>query len=114
MLLVLSLGLSLCTAASGPGIFEVHQFGAKGDGKTLDTAAIQAALDACGKAGGGTVHFTAGTYLSQPITVHTKTTVFLEAGATLLASPTQSVFFKGGGTWLAAKSSDNFVPFISG
>ncbi|MGA2787903.1 MAG: glycoside hydrolase family 28 protein [Verrucomicrobiota bacterium] len=92
----------------------MHQFGAKGDGKTLDTAAIQAALDACGKAGGGTVHFTAGTYLSQPITVHTKTTVFLEAGATLLASPTQSVFFKGGGNWLAAKSSDNFVPFISG
>jgi polygalacturonase len=114
MLLVLALGISFCPAAPGPGIFEVRQFGARGDGKTLDTVAIQAALDACGKAGGGTVHFAAGTYLSQPITVHTKTTVLLETGATLLASPMQSDFLKGGGDWLAAKSSDDFIPFISG
>jgi polygalacturonase len=114
MLLVLALCISLCPAAPGSGIFEVRQCGAKGDGKTLDTVAIQAALDACGKAGGGTVHFTAGTYLSQPITVHTKTTVLLETGATLLASPTQSDFLKGGGDWLAAKSSDDFIPFVSG
>jgi hypothetical protein len=53
MLLVLALGISFCRAAPGPGIFEVRQFGARGDGKTLDTVAIQAALDACGKAGGG-------------------------------------------------------------
>jgi polygalacturonase len=114
MLFVLSLGISFCPAASGQGIFDVRQFGAKGDGKTLDTAAIQAALDACGKSGGGTVQFAAGAYLSQPITIHTKTTVLLEAGATLLASPTQSDFLKGGGDWLAAKSSDDFIPFISG
>jgi polygalacturonase len=114
MLFALSLGISLCTAAVGSGTFDVRQFGAKGDGQTLDAVAIQAALDACGKAGGGTVHFTAGTYLSKPITVHTKTTVLLEAGATLLASPTQSDFLKGGGDWLAAKSSDDFIPFISG
>ena len=57
MLLVLSLGISLCPAAPGPGIFDVRQFGTRGDGKTLDTVAIQAALDACGKAGGGTVKF---------------------------------------------------------
>jgi polygalacturonase len=114
MVLVLSLGISLCSAAPGPGIFDVRQFGAKGDGKTLDTAAIQTALDACGKAGGGTVHFTAGAYLSQPITVRAKTTVLLEAGATLLASPRQPDFLKGGGDWLAAKSSADFIPFISG
>jgi polygalacturonase len=114
MLLVLSLGISICSAVPGPEIFDVRQFGAKGDGKTLDTAAIQAALDACGKAGGGTVQFAAGAYLSQPITIHTKTTVLLEAGATLLASPTQSDFLKSGSDWLAAKSSDDFIPFISG
>ena len=114
LMFVLSLGVSLCPATPGPGIFDVRQFGARGDGKTLDTVAIQAALDACGKAGGGTVHFVAGAYLSKPITVHSKTTVLLEAGATLLASPTQSDFLKDGGDWLAAKSSDDFIPFISG
>ena len=94
--------------------FDVRQFGAKGDGKTFDTAAIQKALDECGKAGGGTVKFSPGTYLSQPITIRTKTTVLLEAGATLLASPTQSDFLKGGGDWLKAKGSGDFIPFISG
>jgi polygalacturonase len=114
LMFVLSLGVSLCPATPGPGIFDVRQFGARGDGKTLDTVAIQAALDACGKAGGGTVHFVAGAYLSKPITVHSKTTVLLEAGATLLASPTQSDFLKDGGDWLTAKSSDDFIPFIGG
>jgi polygalacturonase len=114
ILFVFLLGISLCSAAAGPIFFEVHQFGAKGDGKTLDTVAIQAALDACDKAGGGTVHFTAGVYLCSPITVHTKTTVLLETGATLLASPTQSDFLKGGSDWLAARSNDDFIPFIGG
>jgi polygalacturonase len=114
MLLFLALGISFCPAAAGPKYFEVRQFGARGDGKILDTVAIQAALDACGQAGGGTVHFTAGTYLSQPIVVHGKTALLLEAGATLLASPMQSDFLKTGGDWLATRSSDDFIPFISG
>ena len=114
ILFVLSLGISLCPAAPGPGIFDVRQFGARGDGKTLDTVAIQAALDACGKAGGGTVKFSPGIYLSQPLTLRTKTAMLLEEGATLLASPTQSDFLKDGGDWLTAKSSDDFIPFING
>ena len=40
--------------------------------------------------------------------------MLLEAGATLLASPTQSDFLKGGGDWLAARSNGDFIPFISG
>ncbi len=100
-------------AADGSKVFDVRQFGARGDGKTLDTAAIQKALDACGRAGGATVKFSPGVYLSQPVTIRTKTTVLLEAGATLLASPVQSDFLKGGGDWLKAKSAD-FVAFISG
>ncbi len=114
LLFVFALGLSVCPAAPGPGIFEVRQFGAWGDGKTLDTVAIQAALDACNEAGGGTVNFAAGTYLSQPVRIHAKTILLLQAGATLLASPTQSDFLKGGGDWLTAKSNDDFIPFISG
>src|SRR3954454_17067665 len=43
-------------------VFNVREYGARGDGKSLDTAAIQRTLDACGKAGGGTVLFPPGTY----------------------------------------------------
>ncbi len=46
--------------------FDVGRFGAKGDGKTDDTAAIQRALDAARKAGGGTVWLPKGTYAIQP------------------------------------------------
>jgi len=106
-------GISFC-AASGPKVFDVRQFGARGDGKTLDTVAIQAALDACGQAGGGTVKFSPGIYLSRPLILRTKTTVLLEKGATLLASPVQSDFLKAGSDWLAARSNSDFNPFISG
>ncbi len=45
------------------GLFNVRDYGAKGDGKTDDTAAFQTAMDACGKSGGGVVTVTAGKYL---------------------------------------------------
>ena len=95
-------------------VFNVREFGAAGDGQTLDTRAIQKALDTCGKAGGGTVLFPAGTYLSQPLTLRTKTTVQLEAGATLLAGTNQDEYLKAPGDWLKAKGSGDFVPFIEG
>ena len=110
ILVVLSVSLTAVEAK----VFDVHEFGATGDGKTLDTGAIQKALDECGKAGGGTVRFPAGTYLAEPLTLRSKTTVLLEEGATLLASPRQSAFLKNGGDWLAAKSSSDFIPFIGG
>src|SRR5271170_452807 len=102
------------SSTSSATTFDVREFGAKGDGKTLDTAAIQKALDECGNAGGGTVRFPAGTYLSQPLLLRTKTTVLLEAGATLLATPNQSDFMKVPGDWLQAQSSSDFIPFIGG
>ena len=61
--------------------------GAKGDGITKDTAAIQAAIDACELRGGGTVRFIAGTYLSAPIVLKSNITLQLDKGATLLGSP---------------------------
>jgi len=101
-------------AADGSKVFDVRQFGANGDGKTLDTAAIQKALDECGQVAGGTVKFSRGTYLSQPITLRTKTTVLFDAGATLLACTNQSDFMKVPGDWLKAKSGGDFIPFIGG
>lgn len=88
--ILLSVLLSLVFA--GPGwadnarVLDVREFGAKGDGKTLDTLALQQALDAAGKAGGGVVRLTPGTYLSQPIYLRDKTILHLEAGAKLLAT----------------------------
>ena len=48
------------TNASPPTFYDVRDFGAKGDGKTLDTAAINKAIEPAAK-GGGTVYFPAGT-----------------------------------------------------
>ncbi len=64
-----------------------HAFGAKGDGTTKDTIAIQGAIDACAAQGGGTVRLTKGTYLSAPIMLKSNITLQLDKGATLLGSP---------------------------
>ena len=48
----------------GKNIFNVNKYGAKNDGKTLNTKAIQAAIDACWKKGGGVVTFDTGAYLT--------------------------------------------------
>jgi len=116
------LGFAVCqaetplanTQAGEQSIFDVRAYGAAGDGLHLDTTAIQNALDACGKAGGGTVEFPAGIYLSQPLIIHTKTTFQMDAGATLQATTNQMDFMKTPGDWLKAKSSGDFIPFIGG
>jgi polygalacturonase len=104
--IVLSFGLPL-----GAATFNVRDSGATGDGKTMDTAAIQKALDACQPAG-GVVEFPAGIYLSRPLKLHSQTTVQLDAGATLLASTNQNDFMRIPGDWLTAKGG--FISFISG
>ena len=66
--------------------FDVKQYGAAGDGQTLDTAAINKAIDAAAKAGGGTVYFPAGTYRSFSIRLQSNVALFLDHGATILAA----------------------------
>ncbi len=68
------------------GDFEVKSFGAKADGRTLDTAAINRAIEAASAAGGGTVRFAAGTYLSGSIHLRSNITLHLDAGAVLEAT----------------------------
>ena len=67
-------------------IYDVRDFGAKGDGKTLDTQSINKTIEAASAAGGGTVYFTAGTYLSYSIRLKSKITLVLGAGSTLVAA----------------------------
>lgn len=64
----------------------VLDFGAKGDGKTLDTAAINRAIERTAAAGGGTVYFPAGTYLSFSIRLKSNITIYLDNGSTILAA----------------------------
>jgi len=67
-------------------VCDPRTFGAKGDGKTPDTQAIESAIDACASKGGGTVHMTAGTYLSAPLTIKSHVHLQLDKGAVLLGS----------------------------
>lgn len=66
--------------------FNVRTFGAAGDGRTVDTAAFNAALRAANEAGGGTVIVPPGTYLSYSVRLHSRTTLHLEAGAIIIAA----------------------------
>jgi polygalacturonase len=74
------------SASFSPGSFDVRAFGATGDGKTLDTAAINKTIDAAAAAGGGIVRFPAGNYLSYSIHLKSNVTLQLEPGATLVAA----------------------------
>src|SRR5262249_12726205 len=73
-------------AAPFVGAFDVKKFGAKGDGKALDSPAINKAIDAAAAAGGGTVLFTAGTYRSFSIRLQSNVGLYLDQGATILAA----------------------------
>ena len=68
-------------------IFNVNDFGAIGDGKTLNTEAIQKAIDACASCGGGQVLLENGVYMSGSITLKDNVDFHIEHTATLLGSP---------------------------
>ena len=72
--------------------FDVRAFGAKGDGQTQDRDAINKAIEAASAAGGGTVHFPAGTYLTGSIRLRSNITLDLERGSVIEASPDPSTY----------------------
>ena len=67
-------------------IFDVKVYGATGDGKTIDTPAINKAIETANAAGGGTVRFPAGTYASFSIHLKSNVTLFLDAGSIILGA----------------------------
>jgi len=79
--LIGTLGSTVFCAESQPFSMDVRSCGAAGDGTTLDTAAIQRAVDTCNEKGGGTVHFSAGRYLSGTILLKDNVTLHLDPQA---------------------------------
>jgi polygalacturonase len=74
-------------AAKAPLVFNVRDFGAKGDGSSRDTGAIQQAIDRCGVLGGGEVLVPAGNYLTGAIALRSRVLLRLEKEATLTGTP---------------------------
>ena len=73
-------------AADAPRTFDVTKYGAVGDGKTLDSPAINKAIDAAAAAGGGSVYVPAGTFLSGSIHLKSNVALYLDQGSTILAT----------------------------
>ena len=86
LLIIFSLLITDLTFASTKPYYNVIEYGAKGDGQTADTKAIQKAIDQCNKNGGGTVEFPAGTYLTGTITLKNNVILNLQAGSKILGS----------------------------
>ena len=77
--------------APGSGTYDVKSFGASGNGKTVDSPAINRAIEAAAAAGGGTVRFPAGMYLCYSIHLKSNVALYLEQAATIAAAdPTSS------------------------
>ncbi|HEX8711128.1 MAG TPA: glycosyl hydrolase family 28 protein [Terracidiphilus sp.] len=70
----------------GAKVYNIRDYGAKGDGKTIDTAALQAAIDACNKDGGGTVLVPSGTFVIGTTEMKSNVTLHIVADGTLLGS----------------------------
>ena len=90
--LLCSMVLALCVLgvqAAVAGVYDARDYGAKGDGKTLDHAAINKAIDAANNDGGGQVVLSAGTYLCGSIRLKSNVELHLAAGAKILAAPAE-------------------------
>ena len=72
-----------CGAGQAVPFYNVKDYGAVGDGTTKDTEAIRKAISAAAGAGGGTVYFPAGQYLTGSIHLQSNITLHLDAGAVL-------------------------------
>ncbi len=75
-------------AAGTSSVYDVRTYGATGDGKTIDSPAIDKAIETAAAAGGGTVLFPSGVYASYSIRLKSNIALYLEQGATILAAST--------------------------
>jgi polygalacturonase len=109
-----SLGEAQTEARSSDASFNVRNFGAAGDGKTVDSLAINKAIEAVASAGGGTLVFPAGTYVCFTIHLKSNVDLYLSRGCTILAAdspkPEETTGYNGG-TYDMAESNDPWTPY---
>ena len=85
---------------SGTRVYNVQDFGARGDGKTLNTKSIQSAIDAMTKKGGGVVLVPSGLWLTGPITLKSNINLHLANGSTLLFTKDFDQYPLVAGNWV--------------
>src|SRR5258705_9610224 len=103
--------------AKGARVYNVRDFGAKGDGASLDTAAVQAAIDSCNRDKGGTVLVPAGDFIVGTIELKSNVTLHLAANGRLLGSPNIEHYKAGNGippgngniVMISAANADNIT-----
>lgn len=93
---------------SVPVWHDVRRYGASGDGQTIDSPAINRAIDAAAANGGGTVYFPAGVYACYSIRLRSRVALHLDIGATILAAPAPT---SGPGYDLAEDQDPAIAPF---
>jgi polygalacturonase len=95
-------------------VYNVRNFGAKGDGRFVDTPAINQAIERVAATGGGTLVFPAGTYLCFTIRLKSNVDLYLSGGCTIQAAdspkPGQTSGYNGG-TYDAAEPNDPWTPY---
>jgi polygalacturonase len=100
--------------ASSAGLFDIRNYGAIGDGKAVDSPAINKAIEAAASAGGGTVVFPAGNWLSFSIRLKSHVGLYLSQGATIVAAdsplPGATTGYNGG-TYDAAEPVTAWDPY---
>lgn len=108
--------LLVASVAMAQQVYNVCQYGAVGNGKTDDATAIQKAIDLCSVEGGGQVLLPANhTFLAGPIQLKSNVNLHIEANATLLANPDESIYHLSafganegeGMMWLYANDAEN-------
>ena len=117
---ILFLLLSICLLGAcqpqATKVYNILDYGATGDGTTDDAPALQRAIDACSKAGGGTVLVPAGhTFLCSPFRLASYVDLHLEPNSCLLANPDESVYTESafgenrgeGMMWISGKGLKN-------
>ena len=98
-------------ALASVGILNVRAFGATGDGHTIDSAAINRAIEAAARGGGGTVYVPAGTYASYSIRLKSQVCLYLDQGATILAASTPLEGMASGGYDAAEPQNPDWEAF---